>query len=394
MATAKTGTKTTRYEYNADGLRTRKTNADGTSVDYFIVNGTTVAERWNYANGSEYFTMRYTFDENGSVIGFSTHYPNFVAGYWEDYLFAKNLQGDVVAMYLITVEPPRLIATYEYDEWGKVTAVRDANGAILTNPAHLANRNPFRYRGYHYDTETGFYYLQSRYYDPAISRFINADSYGSTGQGFLGTNMFAYCNNNPIKYADYPGTLMVSVTEESEGNWKILNQIFEDATGHGVPVPMEQHVWEDAVAVIIHVEVQENVGYENSALLSREEAMFWTVAGIAATIGGIVAAIPTGGTSLALTGLGYASTGIGAFSTTVGAIGQFTADDIETAPAGYRKYTVTMSYLFEVHTHESSDSIGWKNFVTKKYVYYYSPSHQTLYDGNKKSYLGWTNKRY
>jgi RHS repeat-associated protein len=149
--------------------------------------------------------MRYTFDETGSVIGFSTHYPNFTNGYWEDYLFAKNLQGDVVAMYLITVEPPRLIATYEYDEWGKVKTVRDATGAILTDPAHLANRNPFRYRSYHYDTETGFYYLQSRYYDPAISRFINADSYGSTGQAFLGTNMFAYCNNNPCNNIDATG---------------------------------------------------------------------------------------------------------------------------------------------------------------------------------------------
>ena len=153
--------------------------------------------------------MRYTFDETGSVIGFSTHYPEFVAGYWEDYLFAKNLQGDVVAMYFITTEPPKLIATYEYDEWGKVTAVRDATGAILTSPAHLANRNPFRYRGYHYDTETGFYYLQSRYYDPAISRFINADSYGSTGQGFLGTNMFAYCQNNPLTYSDPTGTISI-----------------------------------------------------------------------------------------------------------------------------------------------------------------------------------------
>ena len=149
--------------------------------------------------------MRYTFDETGSVIGFSTHYPNFTNGYWEDYLFAKNLQGDVVAMYLITVEPPRLIATYEYDEWGKVKTVRDATGAILTDPAHLANRNPFRYRGYHYDTETGFYYLQSRYYDPTISRFINADSYGSTGQAFLGTNMFVYCLNCPTSYIDEDG---------------------------------------------------------------------------------------------------------------------------------------------------------------------------------------------
>ena len=205
-------------------------NADGTSVDYFIVNGTAVAERWNYANGSEYFTMRYTFDETGSVIGFSTHYPDFVAGYWEDYLFAKNLQGDVVAMYLITVEPPRLIATYEYDEWGKVKTVRDATGAILTDPAHLANRNPFRYRSYHYDIETGFYYLQSRYYDPAISRFINADSYATTGQGFLGTNMFAYCGNNPVNMVDPSGCIAIT----APGTAPVWDAILEALTAVGV----------------------------------------------------------------------------------------------------------------------------------------------------------------
>jgi RHS repeat-associated protein len=202
-------------------------NADGTSVDYFIVNGQTVAERWNYANGSEYFTMRYTFDETGSVIGFSTHYPEFVAGYWEDYLFAKNLQGDVVAMYLITVEPPRLIATYEYDEWGKVTAVRDATGAILTDPAHLANRNPFRYRSYHYDTETGFYYLQSRYYDPVISRFINADEQVSTSLGALGCNIFAYCLNNPTNKVDLlgnkPGDMFDTMDEAAKDFANYIN---------------------------------------------------------------------------------------------------------------------------------------------------------------------------
>ena len=114
-------------------------------------------------------------------------------------------------MYLITVEPPRLIATYEYDEWGKVKTVRDATGAILTSPAHLANRNPFRYRGYHYDIETGFYYLQSRYYDPAISRFINADEYASTGQDFLGCNMFTYCGNNPVVRKDESGELWQNI---------------------------------------------------------------------------------------------------------------------------------------------------------------------------------------
>ncbi len=69
----------------------------------------------------------------------------------------------------------------------------------------MAELNPLRYRGYYYDTEIGFYYLQSRYYDPANHRFINADSLASTGQGFVGTNMFAYCNNCPVMAVDYTG---------------------------------------------------------------------------------------------------------------------------------------------------------------------------------------------
>ena len=69
----------------------------------------------------------------------------------------------------------------------------------------LGQYNPLRYRGYVYDTETGFYYLQSRYYDPELSRFINADAFVSTGQGLLGNNMFAYCNNNPGNYSDPSG---------------------------------------------------------------------------------------------------------------------------------------------------------------------------------------------
>ena len=67
------------------------------------------------------------------------------------------------------------------------------------------------HRSLSYDTETGFYYLQSRYYDPAICRFINADAYVSSGTGFLGCNMFAYCNNNPINYVDFAGNMAVAV---------------------------------------------------------------------------------------------------------------------------------------------------------------------------------------
>ena len=101
------------------------------------------------------------------------------------------------------------MASYEYDPWGKVTRVKGSAGTELSlsaYPNHIAHVNPIRYRGYYYDNETGFYYLQSRYYDPVISRFMNADEYASTGQDFLGCNMFAYCGNNPTNNIDITGT--------------------------------------------------------------------------------------------------------------------------------------------------------------------------------------------
>jgi len=76
--------------------------------------------------------------------------------------------------------------------------------------------NPLRYRGYVYDTETRLYYLQSRYYDPALGRFISADAFASTGQGILGNNMFAYCRNNPVIRKDASGMDDVRVTDANE----------------------------------------------------------------------------------------------------------------------------------------------------------------------------------
>ena len=76
--------------------------------------------------------------------------------------------------------------------------------------------NPFRYRGYYYDTDTGLYYLQSRYYVPQWGRFLNADGYVSTGTGLLGYNMYAYCNNNPVMNVDYTG-------HSWEDFWDVLN---------------------------------------------------------------------------------------------------------------------------------------------------------------------------
>ena len=75
-----------------------------------------------------------------------------------------------------------------------------------TSDCDLANINPFRYRGYVYDSETGLYYLKSRYYDPVTGRFLNADTYCDTQSNIFGTNMFAYCNNNWVNQRDPEGT--------------------------------------------------------------------------------------------------------------------------------------------------------------------------------------------
>ena len=115
---------------------------------------------------------------------------------------------------------PTLVATYSYDPWGTPTGIYDASGNAISQTAyHVAAYNPFRYRGYRYDGDTRLYYLQSRYYDPAVGRFINADGYVSTGQGYLGCNMFTYCGNNPLNRTDTTGS-----------SWKDAKSAFKKAS--------------------------------------------------------------------------------------------------------------------------------------------------------------------
>ena len=130
------------------------------------------------------------------------------------YYYLYNGQGDVIGLIDAT---GAVIAHYEYDAWGKLLSVTDANGEEILYGTEVAIINPIRYRGYYYDNETGFYYLNSRYYDPEVGRFINADAYASTGQGILGHNMFAYCGNNPVNRVDPSGLF-----------WKELKQWFND----------------------------------------------------------------------------------------------------------------------------------------------------------------------
>ena len=140
----------------------------------------------------------YLYDASGSPIGMMYRTESYAVGTFDIFWFEKNLQGDIVAVYN---ESGTKIVTYNYfDAWGN-HGLTYINGGDTSG----AQYNPFRYRGYYYDTDLDMYYLQSRYYDSNTCRFINADGYVSTGQGILGNNMFAYCGNNPVNRTDHTG---------------------------------------------------------------------------------------------------------------------------------------------------------------------------------------------
>lgn len=206
------------YQYDLNGLRTRK-SYPGVYTDYFWQDGRLIAEVVHLASANYRGEAHvFSYDESGAPIGIRIGST--------DYYYGRNAQGDIEALYEWKVTPggneyAELVATYEYDPRGKLLAVKDADGNAITSSSHAAIKNPLRYRGYYYDSDSGFYYLQSRYYDPQIGRFISVDGYVSTGQGLLGCNMFAYCSNNPITKSDSSGEFWLTATICGIAVWKI-----------------------------------------------------------------------------------------------------------------------------------------------------------------------------
>ena len=138
---------------------------------------------------SDGFDVRPLMDPSGSMYGIVVYETNQPSP--RSYNFVYNAQGDVIGLYSYITG--NVVATYDYDAWGNCTVkavAADDNGHAVTDLNHIANLNPFRYRGYYYDTETGLYYLQSRYYDPQTGRFLNADGMTDGGAGLLGFNLF------------------------------------------------------------------------------------------------------------------------------------------------------------------------------------------------------------
>ena len=158
---------------------------NGSSLVQMVVTTTTTADEETTTSTD---TLFFAYDASGSPL--SVTYNN------TDYYYTANIQGDIVGVVDSTGTQ---VVSYSYDAWGNALSV---TGTLSET---LGSVNPLRYRGYVYDTDTGLFYLQSRYYNPEIGRFINADALVSTVQGFIGNNMYAYCGNNPVVFFDPTG---------------------------------------------------------------------------------------------------------------------------------------------------------------------------------------------
>ena len=197
------------YTYNNDGIRTSKT-VGGVKHSYVLDGTNIVKETW----GSN--TLIPLYDLDGTVCGINY---NGTA-----YYFYKNLQGDVIA---ITNDVGTVVAKYVYDAWGKCTVTADTSGA------GIATINPFRYRGYYYDTDIGMYYLQSRYYNPVVGRFINSDDVLVSCAVSSVPNAFSYCLNNPICRSDQFGYAWRKTTNSSVNSFvdeiaQLIPNIYSD----------------------------------------------------------------------------------------------------------------------------------------------------------------------
>lgn len=203
------------YTYNENGLRTSKKHYDNgiynLTYHYLWQNSKLYGAKVTFAEDREPLVLNYLYDGD-EVIGV----------YLNDriLLYIKNLQGDIVSV--VNTENNEIVLNYYYDAWGNISyEASESNVGAVMAILVLAATN-FSYRGYFCDYETGLYYLQSRYYDPEVGRFINLDDtgivMGSTGD-VLGSNLFAYCFNNPANCVDYTGYYSYKKALEYAKKW-------------------------------------------------------------------------------------------------------------------------------------------------------------------------------
>ena len=181
------------FAYDSDGKRVKKTSGN-TETKYYY-NGSTLSGlvRTTTGNtGTTKTTVQFVYDAEGKPFLLRLNGKT-------DYFYLYNGLGDVTGL---VDSSNQVVVRYQYNSWGKVTSTQDTSGVSL------ATLNPFCYRKYVYDPETGLYCLGSRYYDPEVGRFVNADDTDvifAKPQELGSKNLYAYCDNNPVAREDYAG---------------------------------------------------------------------------------------------------------------------------------------------------------------------------------------------
>ena len=177
------------YTYDASGIRTSK-KVNGTTTEYLTAGGSVLSEKKNGV------WQHYLYDGSGQLM--AIRYKG------ADYYYIRD--GLMSITGLVDANGTAVV-NYRYDSWGTVTGISGSMAGTL------GKDNPYRFKGYYYDEETGMYYLKSRYYQPEICRFISADTIEVLDcQGDLNDkNLYAYCDNNPVMRVDTGGQIWIAL---------------------------------------------------------------------------------------------------------------------------------------------------------------------------------------
>ena len=223
LSSVTNGTDTVTYVYDHEGNRKEKTVNGVTST--FMVEGGLVKYVRTGNKGTWYY-----YDAGGAPVGVALGSPI------RRYLYRKDLQGDITGIY--SGNTGELLVSYVYDAWGKPEITDEAQ---TEESAELIARNCLLYRGYFYDHETGLYYLRSRYYDPEVGRFINADVFVvNKNESGVGGNLFSYCFNNPISLYDNTGRLPEWIEDALEWINGAVSDIVEDIVNFDITNQSEE----------------------------------------------------------------------------------------------------------------------------------------------------------
>lgn len=195
---------TGQYKYNGRGLRTFKRN--GSIIHRYIYDGDKLVREIIYDSEGvqDFHQFVYLYGISG-LIGFV--YDTIL------YLYEKDILNNIIGIYRYTSGTGLIFVNeYRYDAYGN-TSVITSSGTIDTDPTSIGNLNPFRYKSYYFDSESGYYYCQARYYAPFLRRWLSLDSVAYIdSSSIFGLNLYCYCNDNPVMYRDEKGNLAISTT--------------------------------------------------------------------------------------------------------------------------------------------------------------------------------------